>query len=194
MLPASGDQILARLSASDLVLDIGVERDICAHEPWPFENGQFDFAICSHTLEDVRDPVWVCSELNRVAKAGYIEVPSRLEEQAWGVAGEWVGWSHHHWLCDVDGRAITFVFKPHVLHGTSAYYLPAPLGSLLTPEERVQPLHWEGSFEFSERIFFDQDEFEHYLAGPVRDRRAELEARLPARSRKSRLRHALGGR
>ena len=56
-----------------------VRRDICDRAPWPFADGQFDFAICSHTLEDVRDPLWVCSELARVAAAGYIEVPSRLE-------------------------------------------------------------------------------------------------------------------
>ena len=54
-------------------------------------DGFFDFAICSHTLEDVCDPVWVCEELARVAKAGYIEVPSRLEEQAWSFQGPWVG-------------------------------------------------------------------------------------------------------
>src|SRR5258708_1223556 len=79
-----------------------VERDICARGPWAFGGGQFDFAICSHTLEDVRDPVWVCQELQRVAKAGYIEVPSRLQEQARGVQGDWVGWGHHRWLVDVD--------------------------------------------------------------------------------------------
>jgi ubiquinone/menaquinone biosynthesis C-methylase UbiE len=40
--------------------DTWVQRDICDHEPWPFEDRQFDFVVCSHTLEDVRDPVWVC--------------------------------------------------------------------------------------------------------------------------------------
>ena len=64
-----------------------VRRDICDREPWPFADRQFDFAVCSHTLEDVRDPVFVCAELNRVARAGYIEVPSRLQEQSWGVWG-----------------------------------------------------------------------------------------------------------
>ena len=59
--------------------------------------------ICSHTLEDVRDPIWVCSEIQRVAKAGYIEVPSRLEEQSYGFQGPWVGWGHHHWLIEVHG-------------------------------------------------------------------------------------------
>ncbi len=59
-------------------------RDICDHEPYPFGDQEFDFVICSQTLEDVRDPIWVCSEINRIGKAGYIEVPSRLEEQSWG--------------------------------------------------------------------------------------------------------------
>src|SRR5215204_5526988 len=54
-----------------------VERDVCAREPWPFGDDQFDYAVCSHTLEDLRDPVYVCAELNRIARAGYVEVPSR---------------------------------------------------------------------------------------------------------------------
>src|SRR5438105_14790259 len=52
-----------------------VQRDICEHHPWPFADKTFDFSICSHTLEDIRDPLFVCSELIRVSKAGYIEVP-----------------------------------------------------------------------------------------------------------------------
>jgi hypothetical protein len=36
-----------------------VRRDICAREPWPFDAKSFDFAVCSHVLEDVRDPLWV---------------------------------------------------------------------------------------------------------------------------------------
>src|SRR5688500_1405916 len=54
-----------------------VVRDICDRERWPFSDDQFDFVVCSHTLEDVRDPVWVCAELSRVARAGYVEVPAR---------------------------------------------------------------------------------------------------------------------
>lgn len=28
-----------------------------------------DSLICSHTLEDIRNPIWLCQEINRVAKS-----------------------------------------------------------------------------------------------------------------------------
>jgi hypothetical protein len=147
-----------------------VQRDACDREPWPFEDGRFDFAVCSHTLEDVRDPVWVCSELQRVARAGYVEVPSRLEEQSWGVVGPWAGWSHHRWLVDVSGGSIQFVFKPHALHGNEAAHFPPGFCDSLTPDERVQQLWWEGSFACSERVFTEPDELDAYLEEPVTGR------------------------
>ena len=64
--------------------DTWITVDLCDRQPWPVPDQSFDFAICSHLLEDVRDPIWVCSELRRVAKAGYIEVPSRALEQSKG--------------------------------------------------------------------------------------------------------------
>src|SRR5690349_25177201 len=73
-----------------------VQRDICDKAPFPFADKQFDFAICSHTLEDVRNPLWVCSEIIRVAKRGYIEVPSREWEtcRGWERPNQ-AGLSHH---------------------------------------------------------------------------------------------------
>ncbi len=140
-----------------------VQRDMCERVPWPFADGQFDFAVCSHTLEDVRDPVWVCGELVRVAKAGYVEVPSRLEEQAYGVQGPWVGWGHHHWLVDITPGAIEFVFKHHVVHGDPRAHFPEGFAQGLSAEERVQQLWWEGGFEFAERIFTDAEGLDGYL-------------------------------
>ncbi|MDP3894608.1 class I SAM-dependent methyltransferase [Nocardioides sp.] len=44
-------------------------------EDMPFADGAFDYVICSHLLEHVPDPARVIAELQRVARAGYIEVP-----------------------------------------------------------------------------------------------------------------------
>jgi hypothetical protein len=74
-LPASQGGATERFTRSSWI-----QRDLCERDPWPLADRSADFAVCSHTLEDVRDPVWVCSELVRVAKAGYIEVPSRAAE------------------------------------------------------------------------------------------------------------------
>ena len=167
-----------------------ITRDICAREPWPFPDGKFDFVICSHTLEDVRDPVWVCSELMRIARAGYIEVPSRLEEQTWGLADPCVGWSHHHWLIDVRDGAVQFVFKPHVLNGRPDFYFPGAVNGVLTRDERVQALFWDGEFDARERIFFELEEFERYLGGFVDEHRDALVARIPRRP----LRRRIAGR
>ena len=154
--------------AERFTADTWVVADICDHEKWPFADGQFDVAVCSHTLEDVRDPVWVCRELNRVARGGYVEVPSRLEEQTWGITGPWAGWAHHRWLCDVDPRAprIEFGFKSHAVH-LPRRCLPASVRARLPPERRVQCFWWQDAFAYGERMFFDLAEHDAWLDGPV---------------------------
>lgn len=144
-----------------------VVRDVCDREPWPFADDQFDFAVCGHTLEDVRDPIWVCAELSRVARAGYVETPSRLEEQSEGVAGPFVGWSHHRWLVDEHEGGLRFVHKPHALHARPEVCLTHAQYSRLSESERVLAHFWDGELRASERVFFDQSELDAYLAGPL---------------------------
>jgi hypothetical protein len=140
------------------------QRDICDREPWPWPDDHFDFAICSHTLEDVRDPVWVCAELSRVARAGYVEVPSRLEEQSLGVHGPWAGWSHHHWLCDVVEGRLEIVFKPPMVSARESDHFPVGFAETLTPEERVHRIWWEDRIPCVERVFVDSRPLDAYLA------------------------------
>src|SRR6476469_899592 len=163
-----------------------IQRDICDREPYPFADKQVDFVICSHTLEDVRDPLWVCSEMIRVAKAGYIEVPSRLEEQTYRVQGPWVGWGHHRWLIDIVDGKLEFVFKHHVLHGRKSDHFPEAFRDALTPEQRVQVRWWEGSFEYEERIFVSAEQLDPYLADYVARHRSDVS--LPSRGLAGQLR------
>ncbi|RUL89061.1 methyltransferase domain-containing protein [Tautonia sociabilis] len=126
-------------------------RDLCDREPWPFPDGYFDFCTCSHTLEDLRDPIWVCSEMRRVARAGYIETPSMAFELTRGrEAGVPVGLSHHFWVVEVEGSTITFHPKLHSLHGDPGLSLPPEVGASLPPEALVSWLFWEGDFEARE--------------------------------------------
>lgn len=148
-----------------------VQRDICERAPWPFADRQFDFAVCSHTLEDVRDPVWVTGELQRVAAAGYIEVPSLREELTYGIQGPWVGWGHHHWLVIVGAQEIEFVFKHHVVN-RRASHLPAGATAGLPVEQRVQTLWWEGSFGARERFMGTAEELDGFLEATVREEAA----------------------
>lgn len=52
-----------------------------AVERLPFRDKAFDFVIASHVLEHSSDPEAFLSELQRVARAGYIEVPDAFMER-----------------------------------------------------------------------------------------------------------------
>jgi len=166
--------------------DTWVQRDICDHEPWPFADDQFDFAVCSHTLEDVRDPIRVCEELVRVAKAGYVEVPSRLEEQSPLGWHPGVGWTHHRWLIDVDPAAprIDFVFKHGVVYTSADAQFPPGFHDSLTDEERVSCFWWEGLFAFGERVMMSAEELDPYLADFVDGELRGRGLRRPSRARR----------
>tara|TARA_B100001057_G_scaffold474325_1_gene539746 strand:- start:124 stop:732 length:609 start_codon:yes stop_codon:yes gene_type:complete len=46
----------------------------------PFGEDEFDFIIASHVIEHVEDPKLFINELQRVSKKGYIELPTKLED------------------------------------------------------------------------------------------------------------------
>ena len=135
-----------------------VQRDVCDREPWPFADDEFDFVVCAHTLEDLRDPVWVCEEIARVGRAGYVEFPSRLEEQTWGFEGRWSGWSHHRWLCEADREAaeVRFTFKYDLVH-LPEYRFPGWFRAQLRADQLVDWLWWEGSFTAREVIHMEPE-------------------------------------
>jgi len=122
----------------------------CAAESLPFRDKEFDFVYCSHVLEHTIDPARACAELQRVARRGYLEVPSRHSEVL-------VGNPTHRWMVsrDPDG---TLVFEPrpfldspfrNVLH---AHVLADPGFERLAQLEYRNLLNlqveWRGSFPY----------------------------------------------
>lgn len=163
-----------------------ITRDICDREPYPFTDKSIDFVICSHTLEDVRDPIWVCAEMNRIAKRGYIEVPSRLAESILSPFGSMVGGAHHRWLINIDRESsmVTFVMKPHLIHTSWKYRLPRAYGRLLPEDSLVEAMFWEGSLCAVERTFIGEESVQRDLETFIRSvgaysaLRYEVDARL----------------
>jgi hypothetical protein len=127
-----------------------IQRDICAREPFPFADKSIDFVICSHTLEDIRDPLWVCSEIVRIGKAGYLEVPSRVAESCRGVEPGIVGWSHHRWLIEMAPGEVRFLMKYHTIHSRWSLSLPRRYLRRLPEEQKTQWLFWTDSFTYRE--------------------------------------------
>ncbi len=142
-----------------------VVRDICDRAPWPFGDGQFDFVVCGHTLEDVRDPVWVCAEMARVARAGFVEVPSCLEERTWGVEGPWVGRHHHRWFVVPADGGLEFVLKPHDLHARPELHVALADLEARPAADRVTALWWTDALPARERVFLQARDFRAWLRG-----------------------------
>jgi len=122
--------------------DRWIQTELCDCRPWPIADKASEFAICSHSLEDIRDPIWVCSELRRIAKAGYIESPSRVVEQSKGIENpRHPGYYHHRWLITRNKKGREFRHKPHVLHSV---------------KNAIVTLDWSDDFEAVEVLEFDE--------------------------------------
>ena len=78
-------------------------------EHLPFRDKTFDFVIASHVLEHSADPEQFIAELQRVAKAGYIEVPDAFFERINPLL------DHHLEITQRDGRLLIRKKPKHVV-------------------------------------------------------------------------------
>lgn len=169
-----------------------IRTDVCAREPWPFENKFFDYAICSHLLEDVRDPVWVCSELSRVARAGYIETPSRIVEQSRGVEHPvYAGFYHHRWLVETRDGRLLFRHKSHSIHVLrEAIVVELGVAQRINPQYEFLTFEWEGTIQAEEVIETDEQRVNEELCAFARVARQlphlVVELRMPLKRKLSR--------
>lgn len=77
--------------------------------------GKFDYAICTHTLEDVINPEVSLKMLPQIAKAGFIATPSLDREMTRNLEGPWKGYIHHRWIFKENGDTLLLIPKiPYV--------------------------------------------------------------------------------
>lgn len=67
--------------------DVGefIQMDLNTKEALPYKSNYFDFVVARHVVEHINDPRWLLTEISRVGKAGYIEVPTRLSDNLFSV-------------------------------------------------------------------------------------------------------------
>ena len=63
----------------------------------PFKDNEFDYVISSHVMEHVEDLVFFIKELERISSNGYIELPTKLEDNL-----VFENKSDHIWHMDFD--------------------------------------------------------------------------------------------
>jgi hypothetical protein len=112
----------------DAIVDINKCQDnrvkqfqfnICDHDSWSDlidyvkQNGKFDFAICTHTLEDLSNPLLVCQQISKIAKSGYVAIPSKFIELSRlsqtglevNINGKgFRGYIHHRWIFQIENN------------------------------------------------------------------------------------------
>lgn len=126
--------------------------DVNQLETWSqFKDKEFDFVICSHLLEDIRDPLFVCKQLNRVAKGGYIECPSRFRECAkLNKSITHAGYDHHRWIFDVIENDLVFTPKLHWANHID-YLGDERRNCLKEYRFHFTGVFWKDSFKYYER-------------------------------------------
>jgi len=80
---------------------------ICNHVA---KHGKWDYAICTHTLEDINNPVYAARMIEQIANAGIIVEPSKYRELA-RFSGNFRGYIHHRWIFDIRQGVLTALPK-----------------------------------------------------------------------------------
>tara|TARA_Y100000768_G_scaffold107531_1_gene78943 strand:+ start:619 stop:1293 length:675 start_codon:yes stop_codon:yes gene_type:complete len=118
----------------------------------PFSENQFDFVYASHVIEHVEDISFFISELTRISKQGYIELPSILEDN---IVLSKNSTDDHRWIFkfdDVDKILLVenkkqFI-EPFITHGVLFETLRKNFRSSLVLE-----LHWENEINYEFKNF-----------------------------------------
>lgn len=109
---------------ADMIVDIqssgdkSMSLDICNHHDWHKlldlveKNGKYDYAICTHTLEDIYDPVMALKWLPKIANSGIITMPSINTELCRLTSfSPWLGFIQHRWIFDQQNGKMLLIPK-----------------------------------------------------------------------------------
>ena len=85
---------------------------ITPNQKLPFKDKEFDFVILSHVMEHVANLIEFKNEIERIGKEGYIELPSKLNDNiVFGCDEEILG---HKWWFEFDDDKQELLYTPKV--------------------------------------------------------------------------------
>lgn len=132
-------------------------------ESFPFADGEFDYVICSHVIEHVEDVQGFCSEMFRVAKAGYIEYPLVYYDYVYDIP-------EHLNVLMMKGEVLfhqlkTKVLTPELRPARDLWYRALAAGYTSTVTELapyiMQGFEWSKPFEVRQASSLDDLFFDH---------------------------------
>lgn len=137
--------------------------------PLPFKDNEFDFCWASHILEHVNDPIAFLKEVQRIAKNGYIEVPTPLADNLVSGDDRHDPFGHKWWVY-FDDPALELLLRPrrHIVHKTVDTYECNKLYPFFRSSIVVE-LEWAGSIEASladEKYFYENTHYDLSKEGP----------------------------
>jgi len=123
------------------------------------KNGKFDFCICCHTLEDIMNPGFVCEQISKISKEGYIATPSKYNELAIHEAYYKIqskhhletkisyghrGYMHHRWIFTIHNNTLIGFPKIGYLETNTIF------DNIASIDENICDLSffWKDSIEF----------------------------------------------
>jgi SAM-dependent methyltransferase len=131
---------------SDFELDVSKPLVVADGHALPFADQTFAYVIASHVLEHSTDPELFASELARVARAGFVQLPSREAELTFG-------WPFHPWLVDRDGDLLVFEPRGHAHAPLGTFFHRAMADSLLfVLWFSAHRDYWHHSVEWHDRL------------------------------------------
>jgi hypothetical protein len=125
--------------------------DITNHNDWNeifdyvHKNGKFDFCICTHTLEDIMNPVFVCEQICKISKKGYIAFPSKYRELARFEQGYngYRGYIHHRWIFTYKNGGILSYPKINYIEHNNKYDKIADM----SPDKYDLSFYWKNEID-----------------------------------------------
>jgi len=130
------------------------QGDICKEETWKLiPDKHYDFENCTHTLEDLRDPELVVKQLQRVARSGFISVPTKHTELSYIESSDYLGYCHHRWIFTIrqpySSQQVFCCYFKTVMVNSAAKLNLLRVDSNRVGHDKELGFLWEDDFHFS---------------------------------------------